>query len=171
MHGTLLLSWNDSLTKITEVNLSVFVYRLFHEDFSPILGTNHRETLNRRKLMKPQILALWSKMFSIVPCCVLQFNLPKLLHGYVPGDMYDHESLCRAVCCRINEAVNEHLPPPFKLHHPYLGRVSIYQISKDVGNFPSHSINWCADDEKIEIVDGATGHATIRYFWIFLCEF
>ena len=29
-------------TKITEVNLSVFVYRLFHEDFSPILGTNYR---------------------------------------------------------------------------------------------------------------------------------
>ena len=27
-------------TKITEVNLSVFVYRLFHEDFSPIIGTN-----------------------------------------------------------------------------------------------------------------------------------
>ena len=27
-------------TKITEVNLSVFVYRLLHEDFSPIIGTN-----------------------------------------------------------------------------------------------------------------------------------
>ena len=26
--------------KITEVNLSVIVYRLFHEDFSPIIGTN-----------------------------------------------------------------------------------------------------------------------------------
>ena len=27
-------------TKVTEVNLSVFVYRLFHEDFSPIVRTN-----------------------------------------------------------------------------------------------------------------------------------
>ena len=27
-------------TKIIEDNLSVFVYRLFHEDFSPIVGTN-----------------------------------------------------------------------------------------------------------------------------------
>ena len=27
-------------TKITEVNLSAFVYRPFHEDFSPIIGTN-----------------------------------------------------------------------------------------------------------------------------------
>ena len=26
-------------TKITEVNLFAFIYRLFHEDFSPILGT------------------------------------------------------------------------------------------------------------------------------------
>ena len=31
------------LQKITEVNLSAFVYRLFHEDFSPILGTNGLE--------------------------------------------------------------------------------------------------------------------------------
>ena len=28
-------------TKITKVNLPVFVYRLFHEDFSPILRTNY----------------------------------------------------------------------------------------------------------------------------------
>ena len=27
-------------TKITEVNLSVFVYRLLHEDFSTVLGTD-----------------------------------------------------------------------------------------------------------------------------------
>ena len=27
-------------TKITEVNLSAFVYKLFHEDFSPIIETN-----------------------------------------------------------------------------------------------------------------------------------
>ena len=26
--------------KITEVNLSAFVYRLFHEDFSPLVGTS-----------------------------------------------------------------------------------------------------------------------------------
>ena len=28
-------------TKITEANLPVFVYKLFHDDFSPILGTNY----------------------------------------------------------------------------------------------------------------------------------
>ena len=27
-------------TKITEVNVSTLVYRLFHEDFSPIIGTS-----------------------------------------------------------------------------------------------------------------------------------
>ena len=27
-------------TKITEVNLSAIIYRVFHEDFSPIVGTN-----------------------------------------------------------------------------------------------------------------------------------
>ena len=30
------------ITKITKVNLPVFVYRLFHEDFSSIIGTNYR---------------------------------------------------------------------------------------------------------------------------------
>ena len=34
--------WRALCTKVTEVNLSVFVYRLFHEDFSPIIGTNFR---------------------------------------------------------------------------------------------------------------------------------
>ena len=29
-----------SNTKVTEVNVPVFVYRLFHEDFSPIVGAN-----------------------------------------------------------------------------------------------------------------------------------
>ena len=30
--------------KLTEVNLTAFVNRLFHEDFSPLLGTNLVET-------------------------------------------------------------------------------------------------------------------------------
>ena len=30
----------EKIHKIIEVDLSVFVYRLFHEDFSPIVGTN-----------------------------------------------------------------------------------------------------------------------------------
>ena len=29
----------DVKTKIIEVNLAAFVYRLFHEDFSPLVGT------------------------------------------------------------------------------------------------------------------------------------
>ena len=29
--------WRALCTKITEVNLSEFVYRLFHEDFSPLI--------------------------------------------------------------------------------------------------------------------------------------
>ena len=30
------------VVKNTEVNLSVIVYKLFHEDFSPVIGTNLR---------------------------------------------------------------------------------------------------------------------------------
>ena len=32
--------WRALSTNITEVHLSEFVYRLFHEEFSPIVGTN-----------------------------------------------------------------------------------------------------------------------------------
>ena len=32
--------WRALCTKITEVNLSAFVYRLFHADFSPFVTTN-----------------------------------------------------------------------------------------------------------------------------------
>ena len=39
---TMLLSLESigEFTKITEGDLFLFVYRLFHEDFSPIIGTN-----------------------------------------------------------------------------------------------------------------------------------
>ena len=32
--------WRALCTKITEVNLSAFIYRLFHEDFSSLVGIN-----------------------------------------------------------------------------------------------------------------------------------
>ena len=34
-------------TKMTEVNLTAFIHRLFHEDFSPILRTNPEVTDRR----------------------------------------------------------------------------------------------------------------------------
>ena len=34
------LTLQNNFTKITEVNLSALIYRLFHKDFSLILGTN-----------------------------------------------------------------------------------------------------------------------------------
>ena len=33
-------NYNVKYTKITEVNLFAFIYSMFHEDFSSILGTN-----------------------------------------------------------------------------------------------------------------------------------
>ena len=39
-HTWLGAQWRASSSKITEVKLSAFVYRLFHDDFSPIVGTN-----------------------------------------------------------------------------------------------------------------------------------
>ena len=41
MHGSLII-WHVWFTKILEVKLFAFAYRLFHEDFSSINGTLHR---------------------------------------------------------------------------------------------------------------------------------
>ena len=43
LHGRkcdFILNIYNSCTKIPEVNLSAFIYRLFHEDFSSIIGPN-----------------------------------------------------------------------------------------------------------------------------------
>ena len=49
----------------------------------------------------------------------------------------------------------------FGLHHPHVGRVSLYQISKFEDEFPEHSINWSAafPEGAIEIVTAETGRA------------
>ena len=40
----MLLLYTYIFSKITDVNLSAFIYRLFHQDFSSILGTNPERT-------------------------------------------------------------------------------------------------------------------------------
>ena len=42
-------------TKIREVNLFAFAYRLFHEDFSSIGGTSHRLTRNLHETVCRQV--------------------------------------------------------------------------------------------------------------------
>ena len=45
----------SNFTKIIEVNLSAFAYRLFHEDFSSILGAEWIEGLKREIFMKQPV--------------------------------------------------------------------------------------------------------------------
>ena len=66
-------------TKITEVNLFAFAYRLFHEDFSPIYGANILNFLSSLYTLTLKVLnfwkftsycslkPLWSGMGEVVP--------------------------------------------------------------------------------------------------------
>ena len=68
----------------------------------------------------------------------------------------------RRTCCRISEQVNEYLPgegTTYRVHHPMLGRVSFYE-TRGTDKLSPYSINWCAEDSKIEVIDGKTGKAT-----------
>ena len=81
-----------------------------------------------------------------------------------PGYLFDHEHLSRAVCCRVNDGVNDYLPPGYCLRHPYLGRISLYDVEpRDTSSKLSmHSINWCDNDTLIEIIDGQSGKTAPR---------
>ena len=50
--------WRALCTKITEVNLFAFAYRLFHEDFSPILGAIILFLVLVRSILEQQIFVV-----------------------------------------------------------------------------------------------------------------
>ena len=64
--------------------------------------------------------------------------------------------MTRAMCCRINDQVNDFLPEGYYLNHPFLGRVSVYLPTEDAGENAKKSLNWCEAD-LLEILDGPTG--------------
>ena len=58
-------------TKITEVNLSAFIYRLFHEDFSSKLGTNptFKRYIIQSKVFKASVPVLQTMYIIIGEKC------------------------------------------------------------------------------------------------------
>jgi Adenosine-deaminase (editase) domain len=75
------------------------------------------------------------------------------------GNKFCHGHLVRAVCCRLPDSINSQLPVGYSLRHPYVGRVSVYVPAKEaLGRMSQNlSINWCAEDKLIEVVDARTG--------------
>lgn len=84
----------------------------------------------------------------------------KCVVKYITGLLYDHGHLSRATCCRLVHGepdIQQHLPPSYGVNHPKLGRVTLYEASRETQKTKEHSINWCLGDPKAEVSDGTKG--------------
>ena len=73
--------------------------------------------------------------------------------------MYEHGHLVRALCCRVSEELSDQLPQGFTVNHPYVGRVTQYDISQELGLVTDISLNWCKADEKLEVLSTINGRS------------
>jgi len=89
---------------------------------------------------------------------------PVYLESITLGYLYEHGHLSRAVCCRIDKDndFDEALPMPFFVNHPWLGRISRYDVSRETEKTNNISINWCAYDKEPEVTDGRIGACLTR---------
>ncbi|XP_021345781.1 double-stranded RNA-specific editase 1-like isoform X3 [Mizuhopecten yessoensis] len=88
------------------------------------------------------------------------FLEPVYLDSLTLGFLFDPGHLARAVCCRVNRGdtdINTMLPEGFQLNHPWLGRVTAVEPSRETQKTKALSINWCYGDDKPEVTDGTQG--------------
>ncbi|XP_033751635.1 double-stranded RNA-specific adenosine deaminase-like isoform X2 [Pecten maximus] len=88
------------------------------------------------------------------------FLEPVYLDSLTLGFLFDPGHLARAVCCRVNRGdmdINTMLPQGYQLNHPWLGRVTAVEPSRETQKTKALSINWCYGDDKPEVTDGTQG--------------
>ncbi|XP_041365341.1 double-stranded RNA-specific adenosine deaminase-like [Gigantopelta aegis] len=88
------------------------------------------------------------------------FIEPVYLDSLTLGFLYDHGHLARAVCCRVNrtgQPIDELLPTGYHLNHPWLGRVTACDPSRETQKTKNLSINWSFGDQQPEVIDGPLG--------------
>uniref|UniRef100_A0A1A7YY39 Adenosine deaminase, RNA-specific n=2 Tax=Iconisemion striatum TaxID=60296 RepID=A0A1A7YY39_9TELE len=121
-------------------------------------GIQHGERLRTMscsdKIMRWNVLGLQGALLSY-------FLHPIYLKSITLGYLYSHGHLTRAVCCRLardGEAFSNSLPPSFRLNHPEVGRVSVYDSTRHTGKTKESSVNWCLPDQQnVEVLDGTKG--------------
>ncbi|KAM9722883.1 double-stranded RNA-specific adenosine deaminase isoform 1-T1 [Menidia menidia] len=121
-------------------------------------GIQHGERLRTMscsdKILRWNVLGLQGALLS-------HFLHPIYLKSITLGYLYSHGHLTRAVCCRLardGESFAQSLPPPFKLNHPEVGRVSVYDSTRHTGKTKESSVNWSFPDQyNVEVLDGTKG--------------
>ncbi|XP_041842895.1 double-stranded RNA-specific adenosine deaminase [Melanotaenia boesemani] len=121
-------------------------------------GIQHGERLRTMscsdKILRWNVLGLQGALLT-------HFLHPIYLKSITLGYLYSHGHLTRAVCCRLardGETFTQSLPPPFKLNHPEVGRVSVYDSTRHTGKTKESSVNWSLPDQhNVEVLDGTKG--------------
>ncbi|XP_041035665.1 double-stranded RNA-specific adenosine deaminase [Carcharodon carcharias] len=121
-------------------------------------GIQHGERLRTMscsdKILRWNVLGLQGALLS-------HFIHPVYLSSVTLGYLYSHGHLARAACCRMSrdgEEFQSGLPYPYTLNHPQIGRVSVYDSTRQTGKTKESSVNWSlADGTEVEILDGTKG--------------
>ncbi|CAL8247248.1 unnamed protein product [Lota lota] len=121
-------------------------------------GIQHGERLRTMscsdKILRWNVVGLQGALLS-------HFLHPIYLKSITLGYLYSHGHLTRAVCCRLardGEGFSKSLPPPFRLNHPEVGRVSVYDSTRHTGKTKESSVNWSFPDQlSVEVLDGTKG--------------
>ena len=92
------------------------------------------------------------------------FLQPVYLESLTLGYLYDHGHLSRAVCCRLQhkDELNGRLAAPYRVNHPWIGRVTAYDPPRETEKTNNISINWSLGDAGAEVTDGRDGACLTR---------
>ncbi|XP_014663818.1 PREDICTED: double-stranded RNA-specific adenosine deaminase-like [Priapulus caudatus] len=125
-----------------------------HQTWDGIVRGERLRTMScSDKIARWNVLGLQGALLS-------NFLEPIYLHSITLGYLYNHGQLARAVCCRISQPQVE-LQPPYKVNHPWLGRISKADALRETEKTKQTSLNWCSDDDRVEVTDGSTGQCTL----------
>uniref|UniRef100_A0A8C2TQG2 Adenosine deaminase RNA specific n=1 Tax=Coturnix japonica TaxID=93934 RepID=A0A8C2TQG2_COTJA len=121
-------------------------------------GIQHGERLRTMscsdKILRWNVLGLQGALLS-------HFIEPVYLSSVTLGYLYSQGHLTRAICCRLvrdGDVLHKRLQAPYRINHPEVGRVSVYDSARQTGKTKESSVNWClADESKVEVLDGTKG--------------
>ncbi|XP_062454053.1 double-stranded RNA-specific adenosine deaminase [Rhea pennata] len=121
-------------------------------------GIQHGERLRTMscsdKILRWNILGLQGALLT-------HFIEPVYLSSVTLGYLYSQGHLTRAICCRMardRNTLEAKLQAPYRINHPEVGRVSVYDSARQTGKTKESSVNWClADESEVEVLDGTKG--------------